>query len=71
MVPLFWGIMSFVLFNLPEGLFSRLYWDAVYITCPFWIIDGDKAMFFMPLLNGALYSTIALFFVRRRTSPVQ
>jgi hypothetical protein len=58
-VPLIWGVLSFMLFNLPESWFSRVYWDAVYITCPFWGIDGVKALILMPLLNGALYSVLA------------
>ena len=63
-VPAVWGILSFLLFNVPEGLFSRAYWGAVYITCPFGYIDGEKAMFLMPLLNGCLYGAIVVSFAK-------
>jgi len=55
-IPLFWGILGLILFNVPEGLGSRIFWSAVYITCPFWAIEGNKALFLMPLLNGTLYA---------------
>jgi hypothetical protein len=55
-IPLFWGILGLILFNVPEGLGSRIFWSAVYITCPFWVIEGNKALFLMPLLNGTLYA---------------
>jgi hypothetical protein len=60
-VPGFWGGLSFLLFNAPEGLFSRAFWVAVYATCPFWYISGEKAIVLMPLFNGFLYATIAVF----------
>jgi uncharacterized membrane protein len=55
-IPLFWGILGLILFNVPEGLGSRIFWSAVYITCPFWAIEGNKALFLMPLLNGIMYA---------------
>jgi hypothetical protein len=60
-IPLFWGVLGFLLFNVPEGQFSRIYWDAVYLTCPFWHIDGEKALILMPLLNGSMYAILAAF----------
>jgi hypothetical protein len=51
-IPLFWGVMVFLLFSVPEGWFSRFFWHAVYITCPFWVIEGEKALVLMPMLNG-------------------
>jgi hypothetical protein len=60
LVPLFWGIVSFLTFNGPEDWFSRAYWKTVYITCPFWVISGEKALVLMPLLNGGLYAALAL-----------
>jgi hypothetical protein len=59
LVPLLWGVLSFLLFNVREGWFSRAYWHALYIRCPFWVIDGEKDLFLMPLLNGCLYALIA------------
>jgi hypothetical protein len=62
-VPLFWGVSSMLLFNIPEGGFSRLYWQVVYVTCPSWVIDGEKALVLMPLLNGCMYAGIAVLAV--------
>jgi hypothetical protein len=59
LVPLFWGVLGFLLFNAPEGSLSRLFWGAVYITCPFWVIEGNKALILMPVLNGSMYCAIA------------
>ena len=59
-VPMFWGCLGMLLFNLPEGWASRVFWSAVYITCPFWIIEGPSAIVLMPLLNGCWYSLLAL-----------
>lgn len=64
LIPVFWGILSFLLFNLQEGWFSRAYWKTVYITCPFWRISGEKAMVLMPLLNGCLYAALAVCIVK-------
>lgn len=59
LVPLFWGVLGFLLFNVPEGSLSRLFWGAVYVTCPFWAIEGNKALILMPVLNGSMYCAIA------------
>jgi len=58
-VPLMWGILGFVYFNVPEGVFSRAFWQAVYLTCPSWRIDGYKSYLLTPLLNGLMYAAIA------------
>jgi hypothetical protein len=60
LVPLFWGILGMLFFNAPEGWFSRAFWRAVYVTCPFWIIGGEKALVLMPLFNGLMYAALAL-----------
>jgi hypothetical protein len=60
LVPLFWGVLALVTFNAPEGRFSNLFWRAVYLTCPFWVIGGQKALVLMPLLNGLLYSALVV-----------
>jgi hypothetical protein len=60
LVPLFWGILSLILFNLPQGRLSDAFWIAVHITCPAWLINGQKSLFLTPLLNGCLYALIAL-----------
>jgi hypothetical protein len=68
LVLLFWGVLGFLLFNVPEGPLSRLFWDAVYVTCPFWLIEGSRALVFMPILNGTMYCAIGgmLTLLRRR-----
>jgi hypothetical protein len=67
LVPLFWGVLGFLLFNVPEGSLSRLFWGAVYVTCPFWLIEGSKALVLMPILNGTMYCAIgALLTLLRR-----
>jgi hypothetical protein len=58
LVPLFWGILGFLLFNVAEASLSRLFWGAVYLTCPFWVIEGNKALVLMPVLNGIMYCAI-------------
>lgn len=52
LVPLFWGVLGFLLFNIPEGPLSRIFWGAVYLTCPFWVIAGNKALILMPVLKA-------------------
>jgi hypothetical protein len=58
-VPLLWGILAFVYFTAPEGAFSQAFWKAVYLTCPFWCIEGYKSYFLTPFLNGLTYAAIA------------
>ena len=55
-MPLIWGLLGFLWFNLPEGPQSRAFWKAVYLTCPSWSIDG---YFLTPLLNALMYTAIA------------
>ena len=59
-VPVFWGFVGMLLFNLQEGFASRVFWRAVYITCPFWFMEGPSAVLLMPLLNGCLYLLLGL-----------
>jgi hypothetical protein len=72
LVPLFWGTLGLLLFNVPEGLGSHMFWDAVYLTCPFWVIEGNKALVLMPLLNGItyalLFSVVASLYRRKSES---
>lgn len=63
-VPLFWGVLGFLLFDIPEGSLSRLFWGAVYLTCPFWVIEGNKALVLMPVLNGTMYCAIVAMLTR-------
>lgn len=76
-VPIFWGILGFILFNAPESKWTDMFWDAVYITCPFWAIPGLLGRFSMPFLNAGLYAIGAIIlyqatisFRRGRSSSV-
>lgn len=73
-VPLFSGVLGMLLFNVREGWLSRAFWRAVYLTCPFWVIDGEKALILMPLFNGLMYAAFALLMMMaythiRRATP--
>jgi hypothetical protein len=73
LVPPFWIAMGFLLFNLPQSHASDLFWDAVYITCPSWLLPGWSVLR-MCLLNALLYGLIAFLVVailrkRRPTRP--
>lgn len=59
LVPVFWGVLGFLLFNVPEGTLSRAFWRAVYVTCPSWRIDGYISYLLTPLFNGLMYAAIA------------
>jgi hypothetical protein len=59
-VPLLWGTLGMLLFSVPEGRFSRIFWAAVYFTCPAWVIGGEKALVPMPLLNGIMCALLTL-----------
>jgi hypothetical protein len=73
-VPLFWGVLGMLFFSVREGWLSRAFWRAVYLTCPFWGINGDKALILMPLFNGLMYAAFALLMTMaytysRRATP--
>ena len=67
LVPVFWGIMSFVLFNA-NGRWTNVYWSLVYLTCPFWLISGNAGTILAPILNGGLYGLAAFVFYKYRIS---
>lgn len=65
LVPVFWGILSFVLFNAKESAWTTLYWYLVYVTCPFWLLPTSTATtILMPFLNALLYGAIAFYLLR-------
>jgi hypothetical protein len=70
-IPAFWGVLGLLLFNVPEGQFRRMYGDAVYLTCPFWRIDGEKALILMPLLNGSMFAILAAFIHKSLGIPMK
>jgi hypothetical protein len=60
-VPIFWGIMGFLAFNARNSKWTELFWKAVYITCPGWLLpENDWSMLITPLANAVLYGLIAL-----------
>jgi hypothetical protein len=59
LVPLWWGVLSFVFFNARESVWTNTYWTIVYATCPFWYLPGDAGMILMPILNAGLYALVA------------
>jgi len=59
LVPLFWGVAAFILFNAPESAWTSAFWSLVYLTCPFWILPGTAGMILMPIFNAGLYALIA------------
>jgi hypothetical protein len=62
-VPIFWGILGFILFNARQSTWTDLFWNLVYITCPPWLLpENDWSMVVTPLANAALYG-IAAFFI--------
>jgi hypothetical protein len=60
-VPIFWGILSFVLFNAPESPLTDLYWDAVHVTSPAWLITPSSTLgeVATPFLNALFYGAAA------------
>ena len=57
-IPLFWGFVALVLFNMKESAASHAFWVLVYITCPFWFLPGLWGSIAMLVLNAALYGLI-------------
>jgi hypothetical protein len=68
LVPLFWGIRSFIFFNAKESMWTNVYSAIVYITSPFWYLPGTAGMILMPILNAGVYALVAagVVAVRRR-----
>jgi hypothetical protein len=61
-IPIFWGVMSFIWFNAKESVWTTVYWDLVYVTCPFWLLDTPSIL--TPVLNATFYSLLAFVFLR-------
>jgi hypothetical protein len=55
-VPIFWGGAGFVLFNAPQSTLTDMFWYAVYVTCPSWLLPENSASWILtPTLNGLTY----------------
>jgi hypothetical protein len=73
LVPIFWGVLGFILFNMKQSIWTDLFWYAVYVTCPSWLLPENGASWLItPLLNGILYAGVAFLIltaVKGRTRP--
>jgi hypothetical protein len=66
-VPPCWGLVAFMLFSLPKGELSHLFWTIVVITCPAWGLRGLWGELFMPPINAAMYAAgYVVFHLLRR-----
>jgi hypothetical protein len=68
-IPILWGIVSFVLFNAKESMWTNIYWYAVYVTCPPWLFTETRISWLVtPMLNGILYAGVvfSMWAVRHR-----
>lgn len=69
-VPVLCSLFQMVLFTakeLPPAV-DFIYWKLPYIICPPWALGDGRAfwMFAIPLLNSALYASLALAFFKLR-----
>ncbi len=61
-VPIFWGMVGFIMFNAPNGPLTDLYYALSFYTCPPMRIPDNLTWghFLMtPFLNAALYGVVA------------
>lgn len=69
-VPIFWGILAMVLFNLQHPFWTKVFWVCVYVTCPGWLIPGgrDWVIIATPFANALVYVliTYAWLIIRQR-----
>jgi hypothetical protein len=73
-LPIFWGILGFIFFNARESTWTDIYWYAVYISCPPWLLSETRISWLItPLLNGVLYAGVVLLIsrIRRAGAGVQ
>jgi hypothetical protein len=56
LMPILWGMASFMLFNLPEGPAADRYWRLNHIFCPFF---SFPTIIELPLTAG-VYALLAL-----------
>jgi len=62
-VAVLWGLLGFILFNLPEGRLSQVFLGSVYVTCPPWLIPARSPLgnwLVTSFLNAALYASLAI-----------
>jgi hypothetical protein len=66
-IPLLWGVVSFIFFSARESVWTNIYWGAVYVTCPFWLLPTNTfTTVITPFLNGTLYGGLAFLILNAR-----
>jgi hypothetical protein len=58
-MPIAWGLLSFVLFNVPEGTFAERYWRLNHFFCP---LHTLPTLIELPG-TAAIYAALALLLV--------
>jgi hypothetical protein len=70
LVPIFWGLVSFIYFGTPNSRWTDLFWNVVYITCPSWLLpENNWSILTTPLANAVLYG-LAVFLVSIAISAI-
>lgn len=59
-VPFVWQAVGFILFNIPQGTVSNVFWVLVYTTCPSWLIFSNEIA--IAIANGVIYCSLYLIF---------
>jgi hypothetical protein len=60
-VPICWGVESFISLDARESTWTDIYWYTVYISCPPWLLpENNWSWLLTPLLNSVLYAGVAL-----------
>jgi hypothetical protein len=71
-IPILWGMIAFVFFTAPESTRMDLFWYAVYVTCPPWLLPESSASWVLtPVANAILYGLITWLWMStfHRESP--
>src|SRR5579862_29791 len=59
-VPVLWGVAGFVFFTAPQSVWTDIFWYAVYVTCPSWLLPENSASWILtPTLNGLTYGFLS------------
>src|SRR5260370_42658555 len=73
LVPVFWIVLSFILFTVRESKWTDIYWDLVHFTCPVWNLQGlgGVGLVMVPVANAILYGLIAFLSLKIRRSEAR
>jgi hypothetical protein len=59
-ISIVWGVLGFALFTAPNSWWTDAFWDAVYISCPPWLLPENTLSWLLtPVLNAVLYAALA------------